>query len=65
MRSTVAVVVTIARRPSAARRERPSCTKRKPVLSETIKPITTVALLSALANDSKASTVNSTLNGLR
>ena len=64
-RITVAVLLTIARRLSAARCERPSWTNRMTVLSATITPITTVALASPLRDDSSASTVSSTLNGLR
>ena len=64
-RITVAVFVTIARKPSAARWDRPSCTNRMPVLSATMTPITTVALLSALKNDSRARAVSNRLNGLR
>ncbi len=64
-RITLALLLTIARRLSAARCERPSCTKRITVLNATITAITTVALPSALRNDSTASTVNSTLNRFR
>jgi len=64
-RITVAVFVTMARRPSAARWDRPSWTKRMLVLSATMTPITTVALLSALKKDSRARAVSSRLNGLR
>ena len=58
-RITLAVLVTSARRPSAARCERPSCTKRITVLSSTITAMTTVALASALTKDSSASKVSS------
>ena len=64
-RITVAVLLTSDRRPSAARCERPSCTKRTPVLKATITAMTTVALASALRKDSSASAVSSRLKGFR
>jgi hypothetical protein len=63
-RSTVAVLPTSARRPSAAWCARPSCTKRMPVLSATIAPITAVALRSELLADTAASALSSRLKGL-
>ena len=64
LRITLAWLLTIARKPSAARCERPSCTKRMPVLSATMTPMTTVALASPLKNESAASAVSSRLKGL-
>lgn len=64
-RSTRAVLPTSAFSRSAARFERPSCTKRISVDSNTIAPITTVALMSSVSQDTAASTVSSRLNGLR
>ena len=58
----MAVLPTIAFRLSAARCERPSRTKRTTLLSVTMKPITSVALASALNQDSTASAVNSKLS---
>ena len=59
----MAVLLTIAFRLSAARCERPSCTKRIRVLNTTMTPMTMVALASPLKYDSTANTVNSKLNG--
>jgi len=64
-RITLAVLLTKARKPCAARCDRPSCTKRITVLNVTITAITTVALASALRNDNKASAVSSRLKGFR
>ena len=58
-----AVLRTIAFRLSAARCERPSCTKRMSVLSITMAPMTIVALASAPSYDTTASTVGSRSKG--
>ena len=60
---TVAVLLTIALSRSAARLERPSCTKRMNVLNTTIVAITTVAFMSSVRNDMSASSVSRRLKG--
>lgn len=62
-RSTVAVLLTSALSRSAARWERPSCTKRISVDSTTMLPITTVALASSVSQETAASAVSSRLKG--
>ena len=62
-RITVAVLLTMALRLSAVRRERPSCTKRMPVLKATITAITVVPLASPVVKDTAASAVSSRLKG--
>jgi len=63
-RHTVAVLLTRALSASAARLERASCTKRITVLKATMLPITTVALLSSVSQDTAANKVSSRLKGL-
>lgn len=64
-RSTPAVLATMSLSRSAARPERASCTKRSPVDSSTIAPMTPAARSSDPSQDTAASSVSSRLNGLR